>query len=122
MLHEPDRHDALTPGAWDELRARETIARIAADTEARFSPQRYWPTHPLDLEPGEDAAQIATPLYSGAAGVMWALDYLQSAGAVALRSDPLADLDTLLVRNREWLNRAGSRDFASYLMATRRSC
>lgn len=116
MLHEPDRHDALTPGAWDELRARETIARIAADTEARFSPQRYWPTHPLDLEPGEDAAQIATPLYSGAAGVMWALDYLQSAGAVALRSDPLADLDTLLVRNREWLNRAGSRDFASYLM------
>lgn len=116
MLHEPDRHQALRPSAWDETRAREAIARIAADTEARFSPQRYWPSHPLDLEPGEDAAQIATPLYFGAAGVMWALDYLQSAGAVALHSDPLADLDALLARNREWLNSAGSRDFASYLM------
>ncbi|HRP28054.1 MAG TPA: LanC-like protein [Burkholderiaceae bacterium] len=116
MLHEPDRHEALRSIAWDAARARAVIARIVADTEARFSPQRYWPAHPLDLDPGDDAASIATPLYFGAAGVMWALDYLQAVGAAALGGDPLADPDTLLERNREWLNSAGSRDFASYLM------
>lgn len=116
MLHEPDRHEALQSIAWDETRARETIARIAADTEARFSPELYWPAHPRDLEPDDDASAIATPLYHGAAGVMWALEYLQAVGAAALEGDPFADLDALLARNREWLATFGSRDFGSYLM------
>ncbi|MCO5125372.1 MAG: LanC-like protein [Rhizobacter sp.] len=116
MLHEPDRHEALSPIAWDETRVREAISRIAADTEARFSAATYWPVHPRDAEPGETDAQLATPLYFGAAGVMWALAYLQAVGAAALQRDPLGDLDTLLARNREWLAAADSKDFASYLM------
>lgn len=116
MLYEPDRHEALRTIAWDEARALEAIARIAADAEARFSPERYWPAHPRDLDPGEDAAAVATPLYFGAAGVLWALEYLRAVGAATLHGDPLAALDPLLERNREWLAGAGSTDFASYLM------
>lgn len=116
MLHEPDRHEALLSIAWDEARARESIARIVADTEDRFSAARYWPRHARDLEPGDDAERLSTTLYFGAAGVMWALDYLQRSGAATLRRDPLAGLDVLLARNREQLAAWGSSDFASYLM------
>ena len=45
MLHDPTRHEALLPIAWDEQRARDTITRIVADTEARFTPSRCWPAH-----------------------------------------------------------------------------
>jgi len=116
MLYEPDRHEALAPIPWDEARVRDAIARIVVDAEGRFSPETYWPLHPLDLDPGGDPHQIATPLYFGACGVMWALQYLQSVGAATLRRSPVADLDSLLVRNRAWLRSAGSQDFASYLM------
>ncbi len=116
MLHDPDRHEALRPIAWDEGRAREAIARIVADTEARYSAETYWPTHPRDIEPGEEGGQIATTFYFGASGVVWALDYLRSVGAAALRRDPLEGLDTLMARNREQLAAWDSRDFASYLM------
>ncbi len=41
---------------------------MVADTEARYSPETYWPSHPRDLEPGDDPAQPATDLYFSAAG------------------------------------------------------
>ena len=116
MLHDPARHEALQPIAWDEARVRAAIVQIAADTERRFSPDRYWPPHPLDIDPKEDPALIATPLYFGACGVIWALQYLQSVGAVSLSRDPFAEPDLLLSRNRDWLRAAGSSDEASYLM------
>lgn len=116
MLHEPDRHEALATLAWDAARARDAIARIVADCEDRFAPDRYWPLHPRDAEPGDDAGPAATSLYFGAAGVMWALAYLEAVGAATLRRDPLAALDTLLARNRETLAAWGSSDFASFLM------
>jgi len=55
MLYDPDRHEPLHPAdadGWDEARARACIAAIVRDTEAQFSPQRGWPTHPLDAAPG----------------------------------------------------------------------
>ena len=33
MLHEPDRHEPLSPIAWDASRARDAIARIVAGTK-----------------------------------------------------------------------------------------
>ena len=113
MLHDPARHEALQPIAWDEARVRAAIVQIAADTERRFSPDRYWPLHPLDIDPKEDPALIVTSLYFGACGVIWALEYLQSVGAVSLSRDPCAELDLLLSRNRDWLRAAGSSDDAS---------
>ncbi|WP_437586057.1 lanthionine synthetase C family protein [Sorangium sp. So ce1000] len=103
MLHEPERHEPLTSVAWDERAARDCIEAIVRDTEARSSEGAYWPLHPKDMEPGDDPSQPAPPLYHGAAGVLWALGYLQAAGAApgARRHGEL--LDALLGRNRAWL-------------------
>jgi len=116
MLHDPARHETLTPIAWDEARARRAIHDIVADTEARFDAKRWWPVHPLDQE-GDDTGVVETPMYHGAAGVVWALHYLQDAGAVRLARDYLADWEHLLAANGEWLASQGlEKEHASFLM------
>jgi hypothetical protein len=118
MLYDPARHEPLQPIAWDAQRARSAIEWIVRDTEARFSPDSYWPVHPKDLDPGDDPRQISTTLYFGAAGVIWALRHLHAVGAVPNGSghDWPAHLPTLRARNRAWLDSAGSGAFGSYLM------
>ena len=115
MLHDPARHEPLRPRAWDEARARATIARIVRDTEAHFSPERYWPLHPRDADAGESGP--AYPLYHGACGVIWALKYLESTGAAALRRDYAPHVEPLRARIRGWLAAFGGDDMiASYMM------
>ena len=116
MLHDPARHEALLLIDWNEDRVRAAIARIVTDTELRFSPDRYWPSHPRDLEEGDDPNQCATSLYYGACGVMWALHYLQAVGATRLSGSYAGHLEGLLVRNRAWLHSIGCEEFASYMM------
>ena len=118
MLFDPARHEPLQAIPWDEGRVRTWISLIAADTEARFTPQGWWPPHPRDLEPGEDATQPATPLYYGACGVVWALHYLQDVGAVRLQRnyrepDLLADI---LVRNSAWLGDDAAAQAGAFMM------
>jgi len=116
VLFDPTRHEALQPLAWDEGACRAAIQAIVDDTERHFSPERYWPLHPRDIEPGEDLPVPGTSLYYGACGVVWALQYLQSVGAARLSRDPADDLDKLLECSHAWLAAVDSRDFASYLM------
>jgi len=116
MLFNPARHEAFSAIAWDEERVRATIAYIANDIEDRFSTEKYWPCHPLDLDEGDDPNLPGTSLYFGACGVIWALHYLEAIGAVALSRSYLDDLDSLVRRNRAWLESFGSREFASYMM------
>jgi hypothetical protein len=115
MLHDPARHEALRPIAWDEPRVRTTIARIVDETAAAFSPATLWPVHPRDLGDGDDPDAPATCLYFGAAGVAWALDYLNAIGAATSRPLPL-DLDALRERNRAWLATEDGDNAGSYLM------
>ena len=118
MLHDPARHEALLPTAWDEVRARDMIERIVRDTEAHFSPARAWPLHPRDVEDGDDPSQPAMGLHYGACDVVWALHHLQALGAVTLARSHLDDdaqFDTLLARNHACLKACGSENFASYL-------
>jgi hypothetical protein len=116
MLHDPARHEALCPLPWDEARARALIAHIARDTEARFSEERYWPLHPLDREDEDERSPPETPLYHGAAGVFWALHYLEGVGAVTLSRDYLARIDHLLADNRSWLGAFFAQDRGAYLL------
>ena len=116
MLFSRSRHEPLAPIAWDEQRVRAAITSIVSDTEKHFSPEKYWPYHPLDLDGGDNPALPVTSLYWGACGVVWALHYLQAVGAARLSRDYLDDVATLLRRNREWLASSGSREFASYMM------
>lgn len=114
MLFDPVRHEPLRPIAWDEARARAMIERIVCDTESRFSPDRYWPLHALDVEGGDGLP--AYPLYHGACGVIWALCYLEATGAASLVRSYAEHVEPLRRGTREWLSSFGSRDFASYLM------
>lgn len=116
MLHDPARHEPLRDMAWSAERARAAIAWIVGDTEARFTPDAGWPPHPMDMEPGDDPRQPATPLYHGAAGVVWALRYMQDVGATPPGARWQGELEPLRLRNRAWLAGAGSDAFGSYLM------
>jgi Lanthionine synthetase C-like protein len=103
MLHDPARHETLQAPPWDAALVRATIAHIVRDTEQRWTPQAWWPSHPRDDEPGDAPGLPRWSLYDGAAGVVWALHHLADVGAAALarRYDTL--LDELLARNREAL-------------------
>ena len=114
MLHDPARHEALRPIAWDEARVRATIARIVDETVAAFSPGTLWPAHPRDLEAGDDPDAPMTHLYCGAIGVAWALDYLDAVGAAASPSLG-SQFDMLRERNREWLAATHGDNAGSYL-------
>ena len=116
MLHDPARHETLQALAWNEGAAREAIGRIVADTEARFSPEGYWPIHPRDVDADEKPTPFATPLYQGAVGVIWALHYLQAVGAAELSRSYVGELDKLQALNREWLKEFDEDTAASFLM------
>ncbi len=101
MLFEPERHESLRECAWDETRARETIARIVAEAERVFDPERLWPVHPLDGPGPSEVAQLS--LYLGAPGVFWAIDFLTEQGVVQKQRDWAPVLEPLLESARESL-------------------
>lgn len=116
MLYDPARHELLQHLEWDDRAAVRTIERIVRDTEERFSPESYWPMHPLDADDGR--MEPVFNLYFGASGVVWALHYLQAVGAVELKRSYREYVDTLLSLNRAWLKSQGTADMdvASHLM------
>ena len=116
MLHEPSRHEALRPIRWDETAARQAIERIVADTEARFSAERYWPLHPLDAQGVHQPGQFETSLYDGACGVIWALHYLEAIGACRLARRYDDKLERLLVDHRHALAASAEERRASLLL------
>lgn len=119
MLFDPARHEPLRASRWDPARAQAAIDWIVRATCRGGAPDRGWPTHPKDLEPGDDAGQESTTLYDGTAGVVWALRHLEAVGAVAPGTAPAVDLAALRERNRAWLHARGSsgeQDAGSYLM------
>lgn len=118
MLYDPSRHEALQAIPWDEHRVREAIAWIAADAEARYTPDGWWPPHPRDLEADDDATRPSPPLYFGACGMVWALHYLQDLGVLRLQRDyrQPATLAALRALNESWLGEDATREAAAYLM------
>ena len=92
------RHEPLADAAWNEAAARAWIAHYADDAHRTYSRERLWPTHPHDA--GKDIAGVPCPmLYFGAAGVIWALDHLIRAGAIAPMADFLPVVADLEARN-----------------------
>lgn len=115
MLFDPHRHEALCPTVWNESVVRETITQIVQGTEDAWRAGFGWPSHPRDLNPGDDPAAPVPCLYYGEAGVIWALHHLQALGAAHLQRNYLADLEPLRARNRAWLG-DDVRAQAAYLM------
>ena len=107
LLFDPARHEPLVDRRWDADAARAAIAAIVDDTLAACSPAGLWPPHPLDLDGGDDPRSPFTTTYMGAAGVIWALDWLSRAGASHRHRDFAPGLSDLLERNVEQVTRWG---------------
>jgi hypothetical protein len=94
-LYRPDAFEPLVDTTWSEDRARVGIREIVADTEAAFrGPKLFWRANEWD---GWHGTSPMKNLYVGTAGVLWALDRLQRAGA----ADTTLDLPELAARNVE---------------------
>jgi len=100
--YDPDGHARPSAVPWNEAAARRAIVAIVTDTETACDPHELWPAHPLDdIEGWLPPAFYG--LYSGAAGVIWALDRLARLAAVP-RGASFADrMDDVRRRNRAFL-------------------
>lgn len=85
MLFDARAHEPLLDAAWDSPAVEAAIRAIARDAEDSLRDGRWWPVHPLDLEPGDP--EIFHGIYLGAAGMVWALDRLARAGLHEPRRD-----------------------------------
>jgi hypothetical protein len=74
VLYRQEWHERLTERAWDEPWVRDAVAALVDDTVRGYDPHTLWPAHPSDAF-GDGAV---VDLYSGAAGVVWALARLEA--------------------------------------------
>jgi hypothetical protein len=109
---EQSRHVALRPASWDPKIAAEAINEIVADALARFDEERFWPAHPLD----DGIEDSHSSIYFGAAGVIWALDYLRREGATEARFDFRPTLSRLLANTRAEMMAYEYSDHGSLLL------
>ena len=94
-LFDPERHERLTGREWSEPRARDAIAALCRDAERAFDPERLWPLHAADDEPGTPADGILRGLYLGAAGMLHGLRRIADAGLYSPTLDGPAIVDGL---------------------------
>ena len=113
-MYEEARHEPLIVAEWSQELALEAIDRIVRETHARFDPQTLWPIHPLDKF-SDSPTEPFRMLYFGAAGVIWALHYLNVVGATAVKRDFAAALIDLAAKNRAALHLDAPHTY-SYLM------
>ncbi len=84
MLFDPAAHEPLVDAPWDEERVHGAVQAIVADAEAAFDPVDLWPVHPRDADYGGVDVYTTHGVWSGAAGVVWALHRLEELGAAQL--------------------------------------
>ena len=104
------RHRALTTDAWSDSAAQAAIEDIVADAIADFHPDTFWPGHPGDDGVGDGN----TSFYWGAAGVIWALDYLHRIGATRVAKDFRPVLPKLLERTITAFESNSPTDYAKH--------
>jgi hypothetical protein len=78
MLYEPDQFDRLIDEPWVRAHVEGAIATIVADVDAAFGLDRLWPV--VNEWDEYHDGQPAKVLYTGAAGVSWALETLRRGG------------------------------------------
>ena len=98
MLFEPELHEPLTDEAWDEGRARDAIRGIVADVDRAFDPDGLWPAEEWD---SWQATPPLKDLYTGASGVLLALDQLRRRDLAETSIDLAAATRRTLERWRE---------------------
>jgi hypothetical protein len=94
-MFDQTRHAPLSTIPWNPDAVRAAIQDIVADAEAHFTPDRWWPAHPMD----ERIPDGMTGLYFGAAGMIWGMDFLRREGAADHGLDFAPMLPRLLEAN-----------------------
>ena len=107
MLYRPEDFERLTEQSWDAERVREAVRAIVARSAAAFDPDDLWPTDERDLAYSEPPVK---DLYTGAAGVAFALDALRRRG----HADVGIDLAGATLRALElWQHAPDYADYAA---------
>jgi hypothetical protein len=91
---EQSRHLPLRRVLWNSRDVATAIDEIVADALTHFDHDAFWPAHPLDDEVSDGNSSI----YIGAAGVIWALEYLRRIGATKAQIDFSPNLPRLFER------------------------
>ena len=104
MLFSPGAHEEITDAPWDEQWVRAAVGEIVAGTEEAFAPDTLWPVHPRDADYAGIGVYETHGLWSGAAGVTWALQHLDGEGAVDLGRDYAS---TAACLHEDYLRQAG---------------
>jgi hypothetical protein len=94
-LFDPERHYRLSQLDWNRDTARQAIIAIAHETIAQLETSPLLSGHPMD------DAGFGSDLYFGKAGVLWAIDYLQTVGAIDSTFDVSTHLDAALAQNQQ---------------------
>jgi len=106
------RHFAPKFRPWDPSEAVVAIREIAADAVSAHDRLSLWPAHPMEDRLPDGLGS----LYFGAAGVIWALDYLKRMGAITAAIDLAPLLEAALERNAPWFARQSYPKHSSLLM------
>jgi len=106
------RHVPLRPLPWDPAAAAQAIDEIIADALEHFGGDRLWPAHPLD----DDVKDGNSSIYMGAAGMIWALEYLRRVGASKTSFDFRPYLTQLLEKTRAEMQGYGSYSVTGSLL------
>jgi hypothetical protein len=111
-MNEQSRHVPLRPLPWDAAAAARAIDEIIADALEHFGGERLWPAHPMDdnVEDGNSS------IYMGAAGMIWALEYLRRAGANKAAFDFRPYLTSVLEKTRAEMQSYGSYSVTGSLL------
>ncbi|MDY7015380.1 MAG: hypothetical protein SVX43_17640 [Cyanobacteriota bacterium] len=94
-LFDPTRHYPLLQLDWDRNAAQHAITAIVSETIAQLKTAPLLSGHPMDEQ------NFGSDLYFGKAGVLWAIDYLQTVEAVDSTLDVAAHLDETLAQNSQ---------------------
>ncbi|HEY4940505.1 MAG TPA: LanC-like protein [Rhizomicrobium sp.] len=108
-MYDAARHSPVAEQPWNAGEARAAIDEIAADAVTAFDPDKFWRAHPQD-----EGAKGAACLYFGAAGVVWALDYLRRAGIAAAEFDFHPALAAIVARSTDWIANGPAAPYAGY--------
>jgi hypothetical protein len=85
VLFSPEAHERLDDEKWNPGQVHSAIAEIVEDAEGHFDDG--WTTHPRDTEAEGDGERRFRTVYLGGAGVVRALESLQSRSLVELRRE-----------------------------------
>jgi len=111
-MNEQSRHVPLRALTWDPAAAAQAMDEIMADALEHFDGERLWPAHPQD----DDVADGNSSIYMGAAGMIWALEYLRRVGANKTPFDFRPYLTQLLEKTRAEMQSYGSYSVTGSLL------